>query len=89
MEYLRLDSFDKPPDSRKERSTSSDRSLPFPTIQRSKYRPVYPFGIHHVSGKSYVLYADTDEERLKWKRALEDAIMLRKAVVDGKKQSTS
>lgn len=42
-----------------------------------------------MSGKSYTLYAGSEEEREEWKRDLENAVMLRKAVVDGNKVSYS
>ncbi|KAH7884721.1 hypothetical protein F5I97DRAFT_1929559 [Phlebopus sp. FC_14] len=72
LEYLRLGSFDDPPESRKERSEEGSilDSL------RGSYKSVYPFTIYHAFEKStrrYTLYAPSEAARKKWHDALVDA----------------
>lgn len=77
LEYLRLGSFDDPPDSRREKLEDAgilDRVRP-------TYKAIYPFTIYHASSKTarrYTLYASSDSMRKKWKYALADAITVRK-----------
>ncbi|EIW84261.1 hypothetical protein CONPUDRAFT_163433 [Coniophora puteana RWD-64-598 SS2] len=72
LEYLRLGSFDAPPEGRKERAEDGGLldSL------RMQTRPVYPFTVYHAAAKAqrrYTLYAPSDGARLKWRDALVDA----------------
>ena len=77
LEYLRLGSFDDPPDSRREKLEDAgilDRVRP-------TYKAIYPFTVFHASSKTtrrYTLYAPSDNMRKKWKYALADAITVRK-----------
>lgn len=66
-----IDSFDEPPEYRSDDSTPSS-SKPL------KKMLVYPFRIHHATGEMYTLYSNSDVERLRWKRALEDVISPKK-----------
>lgn len=69
LAYLRLGSFDGPPENRRERPEEG-------SFLRSSYRSVYPFAVYHASEKSarhYVLYAPSEAARAKWRDALIDA----------------
>ncbi|KAL4063545.1 hypothetical protein V8B97DRAFT_1991199 [Scleroderma yunnanense] len=71
LAYLRLGSFDDPPENRKERPEEGSGSF-----LRSSYRSVYPFTVYHAAEKSarhYVLYAPSETVRAKWRDALVDA----------------
>ncbi|KAG9315323.1 hypothetical protein JVU11DRAFT_4464 [Chiua virens] len=72
LEYLRLGSFEDPPETRKERVEEGGilDSL------RGAYRSIYPFTIYHATEKStrrYTLYAPSESIRQKWHDALVDA----------------
>ncbi|EPQ54101.1 hypothetical protein GLOTRDRAFT_116750 [Gloeophyllum trabeum ATCC 11539] len=78
LEYLRLGSFNSPPESRKERSEEGG----ILEALKPTYRSVYPFTVYHASSKSsrrYTLYADSEASRRKWHAALIDALAVRKA----------
>ncbi|THH20762.1 hypothetical protein EW146_g670 [Bondarzewia mesenterica] len=81
LEYLRLGSFNDPPDTRRERSEDGG------ILQSLSYarQDVYPFTIYHAAAKlkrRYTLWAPTVSVRKKWHDALVDAIGVRKVRQD-------
>ncbi|KAI0091299.1 hypothetical protein BDY19DRAFT_1033671 [Irpex rosettiformis] len=83
IEYLRLASFDAAPENRKDKTSSSvDHGKIFGIDSfRSRYRAMYPFTLYHASAmttRRYTLYANSEAEREKWRRALVEAIGVRK-----------
>ncbi|OAX43158.1 hypothetical protein K503DRAFT_732249 [Rhizopogon vinicolor AM-OR11-026] len=88
LEYLRLGSFDGPPESRKERSEEGGilDSL------RSQYKPIYPFTVYHAADKltrRYTLYAPTESIRQKWREAFVEAKGIDDVRRDANKACTS
>ncbi|KAG6373463.1 hypothetical protein JVT61DRAFT_6616 [Boletus reticuloceps] len=72
LEYLRLGSFEDPPETRKERAEEGGILDSF----RGAIRSIYPFTIFHAVEKStrrYTLYAPSESVRKKWYDALVDA----------------
>lgn len=86
LEYIRLASFDAPPENRKDRAHSSnEQSARFLDSFRSRYRSMYPFTIFHASAKSarrYTLYSASEAERESWHKALIEAVAVRKVRQD-------
>ena len=83
LEYLRLASFDGPPEVRKGRADNGS----FMNISSTK-QTMYPFIIYHASStipRRYTLYTPTPTARTKWYNALVDAIGVRKARQDANK----
>lgn len=83
LEYLRLASFDGPPEARKGRADNGS----FMNISSTKQN-MYPFIIYHASSsipRRYTLYTSTPTARTKWYNALVDAIGVRKARQDANK----
>ncbi|KAI0342848.1 hypothetical protein BDW22DRAFT_1357379 [Trametopsis cervina] len=83
LEYLRIAAFDTIPESRKERPHSYiDQGRLFNIESfRSKYRAMYPFTIYHASStlnRRYTLYANSEAQREKWRKALMEALGVRK-----------
>ncbi len=83
VEYLRLGSFDAVPENRKDKSSGSvDHGKLFAIDSfRSRYRAMYPFTLYHASAvttRRYTLYANSEQERGKWRAQLEEAMSLRK-----------
>ncbi|KAH9903012.1 hypothetical protein C8Q73DRAFT_798049 [Cubamyces lactineus] len=77
LEYLRLGTFDGPPESRKEKAEEGSGIL---ERVRSRYRPMYPFTVYHASSKMnrrYTLYAPSEELRKMWYDALVETIAIR------------
>jgi hypothetical protein len=83
LEYLGLGTFDDIPDVRKERADNGS----FISISSTKQN-LYPFSIYHAGAKparQYTLYAPTATAREKWRKALVEAIGVRKARQDANK----
>ena len=83
LEYLRLASFDEPPEGRKGRADNGS----FISISSTKQN-MYPFTIYHANTsipRRYTLYAHTPTVRTNWYNALVDAIGVRKARQDANK----
>ncbi|KAF7799770.1 hypothetical protein EIP86_011012 [Pleurotus ostreatoroseus] len=87
LEYLRLAAFDMPIEEYKDKSRThstseqSTRALLFASRSSVKYRKLYPFTIYHAysrSSRRYTLYAASEEERQTWRKALINAIGIRK-----------
>lgn len=80
MPYIRLGTFDSPPDTRREKVEDGGllESLRHQTVQ------VYPFTIYHASNQSkrYTLYVATDRIRQRWYTAFVDAIGVHKVWQD-------
>lgn len=81
MSYLRLGSFDSPPDTRREKAEDGKllESLRHQTVQ------IYPFTVYHASNLStrkYTLYVTADGIRQRWHTAFVDAIGVRKVWQD-------
>jgi hypothetical protein len=82
LEYLRLGSFEDPPDSRKERVEEGRILDSF----RGAYRSIYPFTIYHAVEKStrrYTLYASSESVRKKWY----DSLVSAKGVDDARREA--
>ncbi|KIJ51066.1 hypothetical protein M422DRAFT_65631 [Sphaerobolus stellatus SS14] len=80
LEFLRLGSFDGPPE--------QDRSGGLISAISSKNpRPLYPIVVSHASSPSrtYTLYTSKPELRSQWKAALVDALGVRRVVADSNK----
>ncbi|KAF8896352.1 hypothetical protein BD779DRAFT_1668158 [Infundibulicybe gibba] len=82
LSYLRLGSFDSPPEMRRERPDDGRilESLRYQNV------PLYPFTIYHASNKSnrrYTLYVASEAIRKKWQSSLVDAIGVHKARQEG------
>ncbi|KAI6155677.1 hypothetical protein BKA82DRAFT_991323 [Pisolithus tinctorius] len=78
LAYLRLGSFDGPPENRKERPEEG-------SFLRVSYRPMYPFTVYHAFEKAtrrYTLYASTEAARTKW----HDALVNTKAIEDARRE---
>ncbi|EKM58279.1 uncharacterized protein PHACADRAFT_140069, partial [Phanerochaete carnosa HHB-10118-sp] len=85
LEYLRLATFDTLPENRREKATSTIEQARLFDSFRSRHRPMYPFTIYHASAtltRRYTLYATSESERELWRRAMVDAIGIRKARQD-------
>lgn len=85
LEYLCFQSFDATPENRKEKAHSSTEQGRLFDSFRSRYRAMYPFTIYHASAmqhRRYTLYANSEAERERWRKALEDAVAVRKARQD-------
>ncbi|KAI0303762.1 hypothetical protein B0F90DRAFT_1816034 [Multifurca ochricompacta] len=83
LEYLRLGSFNEPPEVRRERADNGS----IISINSTKQN-LYPFSVYHAGAKAasrYTLYTQTAAAREKWHKALVDAIGLRKARQDANK----
>ncbi|KIM39836.1 hypothetical protein M413DRAFT_446755 [Hebeloma cylindrosporum] len=81
LSFLRLGSFDGPPESRREKADDG-RLL---ESWRSQSVPVYPFTIYHASSRAarrYTLYVTSDAVRKKWYNAFVDAIGVHKVRQD-------
>jgi hypothetical protein len=81
LSFLRLGSFDAPPESRREKADDG-RLL---ESWRSQSVPVYPFTIYHASSQAarrYTLYVTSDAVRKKWYNAFVDAIGVHKVRQD-------
>jgi hypothetical protein len=80
LSYLRLGTFDSPPDTRREKADDGGllESLRHQTVQ------IYPFTVYHASDRSkrYTLYVPTDERRQHWYTEFVDAIGVHKAWQD-------
>ncbi|CAA7267017.1 unnamed protein product [Cyclocybe aegerita] len=73
LSFLRLGSFDSPPDTRKEKSEEGRLLDSF----RYQNVPIYPFTIYHAASRStrrYTLYVTSETLRKKWYNAFVDAI---------------
>ena len=69
-------------------ATTSGSGRLFDYSFRSRYRNMYPFTLYHASAKSarrYTLYAESEEARGRWGRALRDAVAVRMARQDSNK----
>ncbi|KAI6102089.1 hypothetical protein F5141DRAFT_1241795 [Pisolithus sp. B1] len=78
LAYLRLGSFDGPPENRKERPEEGN-------FLRVSYRAMYPFTVYHAFEKAtrrYTLYASTEAARTKWC----DVLVHTKAVEDARRE---
>ncbi|KAI6011778.1 hypothetical protein EDC04DRAFT_2958410 [Pisolithus marmoratus] len=78
LAYLRLGSFDGPPENRKERPEEGN-------FLRVSHRPMYPFTVYHAFEKAtrrYTLYASTEAARTKWYEALVNT----KAIDDARRE---
>ncbi|KAI6013474.1 hypothetical protein BKA83DRAFT_680034 [Pisolithus microcarpus] len=78
LAYLRLGSFDGPPENRKERPEEG-------SFLRVSYRAMYPFTVYHAFEKAtrrYTLYASTEAARTKWYEVLVNT----KAVEDARRE---
>jgi RHO1 GDP-GTP exchange protein 1/2 len=74
LEYLRLGSFNEPPEQRREKPEGGSLL----GIRRD-VRPMYPFTLYHASAKTarrYTLYAPSEEKRRKWEEAIKDACVV-------------
>lgn len=83
LEYLRLGSFEGPPEVRKERAENGS----FISLSSTKLN-MYPFTIYHAdasTSRQYTLYTQTSTSRANWQDALVDAIGVRKAIQDANK----
>ena len=83
LDFLRLGPFIGPPEQRKEEVTAktsiSDR------VFRPTY-PMYPFIVFHAGTlRRHILYASSEVERTKWKKALEETKSLRDVHIDANK----
>lgn len=85
LEYLRLAAFEAPPESRREKATFTVEQARLFDSFRSRHRPMYPLTIYHASAtfiRRYTLYASSESERELWRRAMVEAIGLRKVRQD-------
>ncbi|KAJ3714271.1 hypothetical protein C8R42DRAFT_255481 [Lentinula raphanica] len=82
LSFLRLGSFNSPPETRKERS--KDGNVLSGLLYQST--PLYPFTIYHEASKQsrrYTLYAASEAIRTKWHNFLLDAIAVHKVRQEG------
>ncbi|TFY66575.1 hypothetical protein EVG20_g4514 [Dentipellis fragilis] len=81
LEYLRLDSFKAPVESRRDRTENGGGGSLLGSFSASARQELFPFTIHHAAGKGsrrYTLYASTANLRNKWRDAFVDALGVRK-----------
>lgn len=81
LEYLRLAGFDAAPENRREKASSTVEQTRLFESFRTRHRPMYPFTIYHASAtfiRRYTLYANSEADRERWRKALVDAIGLRR-----------
>ena len=80
LSYLRLGTFDSPPDTRREKVEDGGllESLRYQTVH------IYPFTVYHASDRSkrYTLYVSTDGIRQRWYTEFVDAIGVHKVWQD-------
>ncbi|KAL0955022.1 hypothetical protein HGRIS_003941 [Hohenbuehelia grisea] len=83
LSYLRLGSFNAPPETRREKAEVAGGLLD--SLRRVDV-PLYPFTVFHASSRStrrYTLYTASEASRKKWERALVDAIGVNHARDEG------
>jgi RHO1 GDP-GTP exchange protein 1/2 len=86
LSYLRLGSFNGPPEQRKEKVDDGGLFRSTQTV------PAYPFTIYHAAGKQtrrYTLYVASDNVRRKWADKFRDAIGVEKVKGDANQVRTS
>ncbi|GJE88623.1 RhoGEF/DH domain-containing protein [Phanerochaete sordida] len=85
LEYLRLAAFDALPESRREKATSTIEQARLFDSFRVRHRQMYPFTLFHASAtltRRYTLYASSESERERWRKAMVEGVALRTARQD-------
>ncbi|KAH8099970.1 hypothetical protein BXZ70DRAFT_1024921 [Cristinia sonorae] len=86
LEFLRLGSFDGPFEFRKDKEKVSSYDLSM--FRSSRTVKMYPFKVFHASSpntRAYTFFAQSQEERERWKAKLMDALAVRRVSQDANK----